>query len=238
MGESQPGTALPEIVVRARTVTIVLSAMSALIVTLGIAREARDVFTGLPDFLFDSQFFWLDGEANLPTWYSSSLLLLAAALLFVQYRLAKGSGDSRPGGWLLLAIGFLWLSFDETAGFHDALNTALVYAIHTDGLLARPWILVGIPAVAIVGIVLLRFLVGLPARTRWLFMLSGTLYLAAVFALEAVGGVTSGLGRDTVWYKGTFIAEEALELAALTVFVFSVLEHMARETGSFRLALR
>src|SRR5712691_12010173 len=49
----------------------------------------------------------LSEEANLPTWYSSSLLLCCSFLLAVIAALKKGESGTFRGHWILLAVGFL-----------------------------------------------------------------------------------------------------------------------------------
>jgi hypothetical protein len=212
--------------------------MSAFVLAMGYLREAREALTSVPGWLFHSDFFWLDGEANLPAWYSSALLLLSAAYLYRQYRLVKAKGERHAGGWLLLALGFLWLSFDETAMFHEAVNAALTGPIRAEGFMAHPWVFVGIPVVAILLAFIVPLIISLPARTRMLFLISGALYLGGVFAMEIVGAGMKDFGMDSVEYRLAFLGEETLELAGLTLFALSVMAHVRRETGSFRHTLR
>ncbi len=70
-------------------------------------------------------FFDLDKEANLPTWYSSfkfSAAALAAAWCFFQESgTAKPRPKKHPWGWLLIAVLMLGMSVDETAQVHETL---------------------------------------------------------------------------------------------------------------------
>jgi hypothetical protein len=69
-----------------------------------------------------NQLLDLDGEANLPSWYSSMQLFLTACLLavFTYCRFDKKEKNS----WILIAwpLVFVFLSFDETAKIHEWLG--------------------------------------------------------------------------------------------------------------------
>lgn len=73
-----------------------------------------DAAIGEPTRLFD-----LGMEANIPTWYASAQLLLVGLLLGLYA--AAHFAPSKPDAWLLalLALLFVALSADETAGVHE-----------------------------------------------------------------------------------------------------------------------
>jgi hypothetical protein len=69
--------------------------------------------------------FNLDGEANVPAWYTSAQLLLAA-VPFLLTSLSSASAEAAPR-WLLAlgGAGLLFLSADEMVGFHEAVTALL-----------------------------------------------------------------------------------------------------------------
>lgn len=69
-----------------------------------------------------SSFIDLNGEQNLPTWYSSIQWFCVAALL--AFFAARNVSVSRPRSWPLLALPpvFLFLSLDEVAQIHEWLG--------------------------------------------------------------------------------------------------------------------
>ena len=120
----------------------------------------------------------LDEEANLPTWLSSSLLLLSSLLLW---------GISRSAGeygrrWGYLAVVFAALSLDETASIHELLIVPLREQLHLTGVLHFGWVLVGIPAVVLIAVLYYRPVTKLPSRIK---------YLAGLAALAYVGGLSA-----------------------------------------------
>ncbi len=75
----------------------------------------------------------LDGEGNLPAWFSSFQLALTS-LCFWSYAFAQQKGESPSRGFLiLLASIFLFWSLDETAMLHER-ATALLGSRYVDWL--------------------------------------------------------------------------------------------------------
>jgi hypothetical protein len=69
----------------------------------------------------------VDGEGNIPAWFSSVQLFLISAFLFLKaWRAEAGAGASR---WFFLlgAAAFLFLSADEAAYIHETITRALVH---------------------------------------------------------------------------------------------------------------
>jgi hypothetical protein len=124
--------------------------------------------------------FDLDREQNVPTLYSSATLLLSAGLLamIAIARKRQKKGDSLY--WVGLAIIFLFLSVDETAGLHERLIKPLRSGLHTSGILFYAWVIpYGIFLIAMV-LVYLRFLFSLAVRFRYLIVFAGILYVAGL----------------------------------------------------------
>lgn len=116
------------------------------------------------------ELFDVYGEGNVPTWYSSSALLLCSMLLAV---ISIGERQVSDRGYVLhwrgLAGIFLLLSLDETAQLHDKVDAALDRVYDFGGFLTYAWV---IPAAALLFILMLTylgFLAHLPARIRCFF---------------------------------------------------------------------
>jgi hypothetical protein len=69
--------------------------------------------------------FDMDGEANIPAWYSSTKLLAVGLCLYVYGRLTLQK--DRLAGWLILAAAalFAYLSLDEAAELHEKFGNRL-----------------------------------------------------------------------------------------------------------------
>jgi len=84
-------------------------------------------------------------EANIISWFSSLLLLIAGALLLLIARVETHSADTYARHWKILAWVFFFLSMDETASLHEELIVPLRNAIGTSGIFYFAWVIVAIP---------------------------------------------------------------------------------------------
>lgn len=86
--------------------------------------------------------FILEGEANIPNWFSTVLLIWVALASLVIYRLRLAAGGARPRWnffWPVFAVTFLVLSLEETARlrevlYHTLFNKAINYVYIPFGL--------------------------------------------------------------------------------------------------------
>jgi hypothetical protein len=177
---------------------------------------------------------WLDGECNIPSWFSSCLLFIASQLLAL-ITLAHRR-DRSVSRWLLLSLIFLFLSLDETAQLHELSIAPLRDTFHTSGLLRYPWIIPGGIAVAILGVSYLRFLGNLPRNTRRLFVAAAVIYVGGAVGLEALSGRQSSLhGEHNLAYHLIITAEELLEMTGVVVFIYALLDYISHQLGTVRL---
>jgi len=185
-------------------------------ITDPIAAEARESFVRL---------FRLNREANVPTWFSSSLLLLSALLLGT-IAMQQRSVDARFWRhWAFLALAFVFLSMDETAQIHEMLARPTRYLTGVGGFLYFAWIVpVGASLIVFVA-AYARFLGGLPGTTRRLFLLSGSLYVAGALGMESIGSlIFTRVGGDCTAYELATLVEEFLEMAGIVIFLKALME--------------
>jgi hypothetical protein len=207
-----------------------LAVIAVLLVLLSSAFWIVRILTGHDEIFGLVGLFDLDGERNLPSFFSGCLFLLNA-LLFVLVARAAPGGTSRTS-WLALAGLFLFLSFDELFGVHERLTTPVREALHTSGFLYYSWVLIYVPAVALLACGLIpvwRRLHG-PARS-WLGRAAVT-YMAGAVGLEMTAGayhVAAGTRRDLV-YGILATVEESLEMAGLIMLTYALLLLLTQET--------
>lgn len=156
------------------------------------------------------QLFDLDEENNIPTWYSSFLLLNNA---FFLYLYSTQKDVVKRGYWGLLAAGFLLLALDEVAGLHETLNTAI----------EMNWAILGGIGVLFLGVLFVPFLLAIPKRLALMFMLSGLLYVSGAILIELLG---EDLDSDSLIYALTVSLEEGLELIGAWLFLNVLLQEM------------
>lgn len=191
-------------------------------------------YAGLFDFKQDyGLLYWqitifdLDEEESFGTWFNAIILLFAALLLYIHARGRQLVADGWYGWWLLLAIGFLLLSIDEIVGLHEYLNSALKEV---------SWTSVAAPAVAVVALLFIPFLLHLPGRTRILFAAAAVLYLGGALGVERWADRFADQDLlDTLEYNLWTAVEEVMEMSAVVLFIYALLAHMS---GSPRRSLQ
>lgn len=178
--------------------------------------EARESFVRL---------FGLDHEANIPTWFSSALLLADAALLgwIAMSRRAREAPFWRH--WSALALMFLFMSLDETAQIHEMLVRPTRHLLDLGGALHFSWVVPAGILMLIFGAAYFRFLRELPAGTGRLFLLSGTVFLLGALGMESLSALfATQAGKTSVAYGIATSAEEFLEMAGIVLFLKALLE--------------
>lgn len=193
--------------------------------------------------LFDFFFFFLEWfpseiiarsfdisrESSLGTWVSTSLALItgfvAAAIFASAYR-----HDTllRAGGWAIVALFFLYVSFDDAAKFHERVGTAfeVKYEKITDQVLVDwfpswGWQLFVAPFFVAMGLYLCWFFyLVLPVRLKiWMFV--GLLLFGTAVAADFIEGTLIDVDYTTLHLMR--LAEETLEMVGTTAFLYTFL---------------
>lgn len=163
------------------------------------------------------ELFDVDEEESIPTWFSASLLLLVSATLCLIGRLERRDGDRYALYWFGLAAGFLFLSLDEIAGFHETLNTIIDIS----------WAVPGLVIVAMVGIAFLRFLLALPSSVAARFLIAGAIYVGGAVGVElATEPYLYNDELDTLGYNLWTPVEEGMEMGGVLIFLATLLQYM------------
>lgn len=184
--------------------------------------------------------FFFDQENNLPTFFSTFILLLAgvqlALIAFVKHRQA----DPFRRQWLGMAVLFVLLAIDEAASFHELLIQPMRSALGLTGLLWFGWVLAGGAFAALFALLHVRFLASLPPRERWLFLLCGAAYVGGAVGLEMVGGKVFLAGQpsgELAPYMLVMTLEESLEMVAILLFNATLMGYVRGCCPSLRLDL-
>ena len=177
----------------------------------------------------------VDNEANIPSLFSSLLLLGAGLLLFV---VAARSAEANPGHrryWRALGWIFLFMGVDEATSIHEHLNFVghVLRRIGVGGMyegaFAWPWVIPGVIVVLIVTVAFARFVFALPGRTRTLLIASAVVYISGALVLEMVGGLAgAGTGVPGPGLTPAVLVahvEELLEMLGVTLFIYALLDY-------------
>jgi hypothetical protein len=197
---------------------------SIAVVALGIFREVFVLSNGLQTPLQELRQFDLDAENNVPSWWSSSLMLASAMVLFLFAKADDNRGLFHSKICLPLAVVFLLLSIDESASFHEALMNPLRTVLGAGGIFYYAWVVPAFLCLALFGLLILRSFLQLPGNVKFAFALAGTIYVSGALGMELFGGWLdySGLRMETI-YSLSIIVEETLEIIGLTLFLLALI---------------
>ncbi len=222
-----------ELEISLRRVKQVLICLLALVVTAGFWAEANDAPEVVQQRSAWIRFFSLSWEQNLPTWVSSLLLFSCSALLLLNALRARVSQSKYTAHWWGLSVIFLYISLDEFATIHEKANSWF----HFGGVLYFGWVVPAAIVVSIIGVTYIGFLRHLPARSRYRFMLAGSIYVGGALGVELVLGHWTDLHGSHNWVYGLIdLLEESMELTGVALFFYSLLDHLGGYGGALRLA--
>lgn len=162
------------------------------------------------------QLFDLDEENNLPTWFSSFLLANNALVLYLIGRSVSGKYKNY---WLGLAIGFLVLSIDETAGLHESFHTAIDFN----------WAIAGGALIFFIALIYMPFLLSLDCRLALWFVLSGAIFVSGAIGVELLA---ADMDEDAMPYGFATALEEGMEMLGALLFLWVNLGEMRASKNS------
>jgi hypothetical protein len=165
-------------------------------------------------------------EANLPT-YFSSLVLLADAILLVLIAYGSKAAGEKFWHWIGLSFIFVFISLDEMIQIHEQLRAPMEALFNTSGLLYFAWFIPYIAIMLVVGIAYFKFMMRLPKRILQLFILAGVVFVSGAVGMEMIGGMHSEVnGEDNVTYAMMYSFEEFLEMSGAVVFMYALISYI------------
>lgn len=175
------------------------------------------------------QLFNVDGERNVPTFFTVILAFSAVLLLAVIGFAGKARGNKDSRYWFALAAGFAFLGYDEAFQVHEQMIVPMRRLMGNTNLGAFyfGWVVPGIAGVCLLAVFFLKFLLRLPATTRNWMVFSGCLYLGGALGMEMLDGkYIAAYGADLM-YSVLVTIEEGLEMLGLVAFIHSLLGHIS-----------
>ena len=171
--------------------------------------------------------FNMEDEKNVPTYFSSFQLLVAAALLGLCAAQHKWVGGKYFRHWAGLALIFVFLSLDESALIHEKTRTITHNFLGTTGLFYYAWVIPFGALTLVVAATYARFLLALPARTAVIFVLSGAVFVFGAIGLEMFEGmINEAGGYKSFNYMVLVTIEETLEMVGIFAFIYGILDYM------------
>lgn len=159
------------------------------------------------------QLFDLDEENNLPTWFSSFILLNIAFFVHV---VSRAPDLQKRAHWRVIAFGFFLLAIDEVAGLHETFNSSIEIN----------WAIPGAILVLFIAAAYVPFLLSLRRNLALLFILSGVLFVSGAIVTELL---SEDMDSDSWGYALSVALEEGLEMFGALLFLQLNLRELTRD---------
>ena len=182
------------------------------------------------------ELFDLNGENNVPTWFTSMVWAMAAGLAMVASRCEFSPDALMRLSWSLLGGVFLLLSLDEVGSLHERLlglaGDSLQSALGLADSFYYSWAPMGMLAVILVAGVFVPFLLRIPRGVAARLILAGGVFLSGSLAIETIGSsyeagwIVSTEAFRITWYRLIFV-EEVLEMIGAILAVHALLWSLA-----------
>lgn len=210
---------------------VVLLAIAFCVSTLTYRSHPANFLAEQLHTLFD-----LNGEANVPAWYSTLLWLLAARAAWKLGDVEALEGKFLGGRayWRILAGVAVFLSLDESAAWHEKIGLTLTYLrngspevfFSISGIKVFAWTAYGAVIASVVGFIFIPLLFKLDKITLFLLLLSGAMFIFGSLIMESIGPI--------FWSQGLYFPQRMEELIEETsemvgvIFLIATLERRRR----------
>lgn len=236
------GDTRQQVTIRPWKVVRILALIVGLLVLASIAVKLLQFVTGRDHIYGMIRQFNLDSEANVPSFFSSLILLLSAVLLAIIALYKKRVSDSFSRNWTILSIIFFYLAIDEAASIHEMFSSPVMDIMsrpHEGVLWHLGWTIPFVALVVVFAISYWKFLFHLPMKVRILFALAAVLYVGG-----AVGGEVlqvwhgSVYGADSLGFNIVITIEETLEMTGIIIFIYALLKYLSPNVLELHFRLR
>ncbi|GJM34833.1 MAG: hypothetical protein DHS20C18_38340 [Saprospiraceae bacterium] len=179
--------------------------------------------------LLIEKLFDFNYEKSIPTLFSVLILFCTSLILFlISISEYKRGGSSLY--WYGLSFIFLFLTMDEFLEIHENIGEFIQSHIEHHGIFFFAWVIpYGLLFIAF-SFFYLRFLLQLPRRAMWLFIISGAIYVVGALGFESLGGWYIEVhGEENVLYAIIYTLEELFEILGISLFIYTLLSYAVDE---------
>ncbi|WP_277022354.1 hypothetical protein [Paracoccus hibiscisoli] len=174
----------------------------------------------------------MNGEGNLPAWFTVLCWFLAGIL---SYCIAQVDKTPRQRiAWYGVMVFSFFISFDEMTMFHETfgsmMGTNIGRVSGVGDIFFYKWLIYGVLFAITAGFVFLPFLYRLPQSTSRRIVMACAVFLSGAIGVEFLGAASEAGAIDLVRGKLWLIAialEETLEMLGVILFVSALLHHLS-----------
>ncbi|WP_319205480.1 hypothetical protein [uncultured Ilyobacter sp.] len=170
--------------------------------------------------------FDFDSENNIPTYFSSIILLISAVLLKIIAIFKKSISDDFHLNWSVLSFIFLWMSVDESSKIHELLSEPIKNLFDLPRIFNYAWVILGTLFILILFIFYYKFLLNLPKKTMFYFVVAGLVFVTGAIGVETISGYYRyvSVEKDFI-YTIMITIEESFEMLGVIIFINGLFQY-------------
>lgn len=220
----------------------VLAIITVCLIIASTAAVLADDLTGRDSIILHKlvKLFYVELELNIPAFFSSLILLMASFVLAIIAYLKNKQGDKYRTEWIILAVGFLFMSFDELMSVHERMIEPMRELLKSEhlGIFYFAWVIPMGILVLLLGVLFFRFWWNLSLKTKIWFTAAAVVYLGGAVGFELIESKHCEIyGKDNLTYFILTTVEESLEMTGIVFFIWSLLKYATENFGEVKLEL-
>jgi len=178
--------------------------------------------------------FDVDGEDNIPAYFSFALLFAGAVLLAVIARRQPAEMRPRRIYWAGLSLIFTYLSLDEGFEIHERVGNLTARWLGAHQLQLYSWLIPYAIAMVVFLALYARFLFQLPPADQKRIVLAGFVYVMGAVVFEALGAwFVDVYHTEHAWlYDIESAIEETLEMTGSILFIYALMKYIEAHISS------
>jgi hypothetical protein len=209
--------------------TSILLKIVGFLLVAGLISVYLKFIKGLQHGLGFVPLFNLDGEYNIPAFYSAFAIWICAALLWYIFHYEKPMGNKQAIYWKALSCIFVFLGFDELSGIHENFGrlAPLIWQYVPELKISRKWVIPFSPFLLAFAIYFIRFYLRLSRKTKIQFSVAAIVYLSGAIGIEILGAWYSNTRNLPDLYRALFsVIEEGMEMVGIVIFIRALLVYI------------
>ena len=150
---------------------------------LGAFREVVVAVLNVDTNAFGWNLIHLDQENNLPTWFTSMLLFSVGMTALFLAQLGSRIEPRNVGAWVLLGFFFVLFSVDEIVLLHEMTVKPMRSLGTWTGLFHFAWVVWALPAVALIAVGFVPFVLRVRRATAIRLLIAGAVYVSGALGM-------------------------------------------------------